>query len=132
MSLELFDNYRKLVERDLTFDRFKIQELSQMLPGKKHFWVGKLIECKIQLKKLEDKKKELMEQARTNFKPEIGMSSATINNLVQNSDVIKDINRSIDEYKIIIEYLDHVTKIFYQCGYDLKNFIETLKLEEVK
>lgn len=129
---ELFEKYKGQIEKDLRFDQYNVQDLTTRLPGLKHFWVGKLIESKIILKKLEDKKKELIETLQNNARPEIGLSKASLANIVLNNDTIKEINNKIDEYKIIIEYLEKVEKIFHNASFDIKNYIETIKIDEVK
>lgn len=132
MAFEIFDKFRKQVENDLKFDEYNVQELTMRLPALKHFWVGKLIDSKINLKRLEDKKKELIDSLQNKTKPEIGLSKASMSNIVMNNDTIKEINSKIDEYKIVVEYLEKVEKIFHTASFDIKNFIETIKIDEVK
>ena len=132
MNIELFDKLRKQVENDLKFNEYNVQELTMRLPALKHFWVAKLVESKITLKKLEDKKKELIETLHTKTKPEIGLSKASMMNIVTNNETIKEIDAKIDEYKILVEYLEKVEKIFHSATFDVKNFIETIKIDEVK
>lgn len=129
---ELFDKYREQVEKDLRFDQYNVQEVSMRLPGLKHFWVGRLVEAKITLKKLEDKKKELIDTLQNKTRPEIGLSKASLSNIIFNNDTVKEINSKIEEYKIIIEYLEKVEKIFHNASFDIKNFIETIKIDEVR
>lgn len=132
MAFEVFERYRDLVEKDLKFDEYNIKDLTMRLPSLKHFWVGKLVEAKINLKKLEDKKKDLIDSLQSKTKPEIGLSKSTMSNIVLNNETIKEINQKIDEYKVIVEYLEKVEKIFHSATFDLKNFIETIKIDEVK
>lgn len=132
MSFEVFEKYRKQVEKDLKFDEYNVQELTMRLPALKHFWVGKLVEAKINLKKLDDKKKDLIDSLQTKAKPEIGLSKSSLSNIVLNNETVKEINNKIDEYKIIVEYLEKVEKIFHSATFDIKNFIETIKIDEVK
>ena len=53
-------------------------------------------------------------------------------NIVLNNDTVKEINNKIEEYKIIVEYLEKVEKIFHNASFDIKNFIETIKIDEVR
>lgn len=132
MAFEVFERYRSQVEQDLKFDEYNIKDLTMRLPSLKHFWVGKLVEARINLKRLEDKKKDLIDSLQTKTKPEIGLSKSTMSNIVMNNETIKEINQKIDEYKVIVEYLEKVEKIFHSATFDLKNFIETIKIDEVK
>ena len=129
---ELFEKYKNQIEKDLRFDQYNVQDLTMRLPGLKHYWVGRLVEAKITLKKLEDKKKELIDTLQNQAKPEIGLSKASLSNIILNNDTVKEINNKIEEYKIIIEYLEKVEKIFHSATFDIKNFIETIKIDEVK
>lgn len=129
---DLFQKYQSQVEKDLKFDAYSVQDVCMRLPGLKHFWIGKLVEAKISLKKLEDKKKELLEELQSNIRPEIGLSKASLSNIALNNSTVKEINSKIDEYKLVIEYLEKVERIFHSMSYDLKNYIETIKIDEVK
>ena len=129
---EVFEKYRKQVEQDLKFDEYNVQELTMRLPALKHFWVGKLVEAKISLKKLEDKKKELIDSLQSKTKPEIGLSKSSLSNIVLNNETVREVNNKIEEYKVIVEYLEKVEKIFHSATFDIKNFIETIKIDEVK
>lgn len=132
MAFELFQKYQSQVEKDLRFNQYNVQDLTMRLPGLKHFWVGKLIEAKINLKKLEDKKKELIDTLQNKTRPEIGLSKVSMANIVLNNDTVREINNKIEEYKIIVEYLEKVEKIFHNASFDIKNYIETIKIDEVK
>lgn len=132
MAFELFEKYQKQVEKDLQFNEYSVQDLAMRLPGLKHFWVGKLVETKITLKKLEDKKRELIDTLQNKAKPEIGLSKASLSNIALNNDTVREINSKIEEYKITVEYLEKVEKIFHNASFDVKNFIETIKIDEVK
>lgn len=129
---EVFEKYRKQVEQDLKFDEYNVQELTMRLPALKHFWVGKLVEAKISLKRLEDKKRELIDSLQTKTKPEIGLSKSSLSNIVLNNETVREVNSKIEEYKVIVEYLEKVEKIFHSATFDIKNFIETIKIDEVK
>lgn len=99
--------------------------------GKKHFWVGKLIESKIELEKLKKEKEEKIKNINDNYKPEIAVSKATLNKQINNLPSISLLNDKIYELEIIIEYLEKVEKIFSSTSYDLRNIIELKKMEEL-
>lgn len=129
---ELFNKYREQIEKDLIFNENTVQEFTMRLPGIKHFWVGKLVQAKIDSKRLEDKKKELLKDIQSGVKPAIGLSQASLNNIAQSHETIKQINEKLEEYKIIIEYLEKVEKILHSTSYDVKSFIDTIKINEVR
>lgn len=130
MAYEQFFQYKEAVEKDLKFDEFNLIEVSKRLPSLKHFWVGRLIEAKIELKKLEELKRKAIEQVHSKQKPAIGLSQASVGKMLDKNETVQKINDRIEEWKLIIEYLEKVEKIFSQSGYDIKNFIDVLKMEQ--
>ena len=129
MRRERFEKYCKQVEEDLVIPRQKFEEFAQTLPGKKHFWVAKLIQEKIHLRDLQDKKKELEQDAFDNIPLDTARRTTKKALVAASPDIVK-ISDEIDESILIIEYLEKVERIFSQAGYDLKNYIDTKKMEE--
>lgn len=129
MEYKQFFEYQKAVEKDLTFDDFNLTEVVKQLPSKKHFWVGRLVEAKINLKKLEDSKRDAIKHVQNKIKAEVGLSQSSISKMLNNHEEIQKIDDRIEELKLIIEYLERVEKIFSQASFDLKNYIEVIKME---
>ena len=44
--MSIIDQYVKEIEKDLHVDEFNIKDVSMKTPGRKHFWVSKLIQHK--------------------------------------------------------------------------------------
>ena len=57
--MELLKKYIDEVGRDLVLDDFNIKEVSLRLPARKHYWVAKLIQTKIERNQTFEKKKKL-------------------------------------------------------------------------
>lgn len=129
MAYEQFFEYQKGIEKDLKLDDFTLDEVVKQIPSKKHFWVGRLIEAKIKLKTLENSKKEAIQQVNSRQKASIGLSQNSVEKILNNNEVVQKINDKIDEWKLIIEYLEKVEKIFSQVTYDIKNVIDMKKME---
>lgn len=129
MAYDQFYTYQKGVEEDLKLDDFSLDEVVKQIPSKKHFWVGRLIDAKIKLKALENSKKEAIQQVNSRQKASIGLSQNSVEKILNNNEVIQKINDKIDEWKLIIEYLEKVEKIFSQVTYDIKNVIDMKKME---
>ena len=55
MAYETFLKYKEAIERDLKVDQFNIHNKVNDIPSLKHFWVAKLIESKIEIKKLQSR-----------------------------------------------------------------------------
>lgn len=131
--MELLDRYIKEIEEDLKIDEFNIKELSLKVPAKKHFWVSRLITHKRNLIKLENDKanfkKAVIQELHT--QAPVKLSQITADNAAESHDKIKDINLKIAEEKLIIEFLEKTEKTFSALGFDLKNVVEIMKLEQL-
>jgi len=131
MSYEKFVSYKKSIENDLKVDQFNIHNKINEIASLKHFWVAKLIESKIELKKLEKQKRELIKKVSEKTEVGLKLTQSSINNVISKSPVITEINENIEELELIIEYLEKTEKIFSSMTYDLKNAIELMKLEQL-
>lgn len=130
---EKFFKYKEKVEEDLKFDDFTIKEVSMKLPMIKHFWVGKLIETKIDLEKLNSLKYSLIKtlQSSNDTDIPIKVSKETLMKKLNSHPKMIEIYDQIKEHELIIEYLEKTEKIFSATSFDLKNTIELMKLEQL-
>ena len=131
MAYETFIKYKEAVERDLKIDQFNIHDKVNEIPSLKHFWVAKLIESKIEIKKLQKEKAALIKKLSEHSDIGIKLSTASMNNVISKSPVINEINEKIEELELIVEYLEKAEKIFNSTTYDLKNAIELMKMESM-
>lgn len=129
MEEDLFTIYKNAIEKDLIITRLNLEEKALQVPAIKHFWVGKLIEAKRNLRKLEDEKKEILKQVNDNKEIMLELSKASINKMIVNSPKIQEINNKIKDTEEIIEYLTYCEKIFNYMGNDIKNIIDLIKME---
>lgn len=131
MVFEKFFKYKEAIEKDLKIDQFNIHAKVNEIPSLKHFWVGKLIESKIDLKKLQHKKTELIKKVQNSGDIGLKLSLQSTKEMLAKSPVIAEINEEIEELELIIEYLEKAEKIFSSTTYDIKNAIELMKLEQL-
>lgn len=131
MAFEQFYQYQKAVEQDLLLDDMKLDEIVKVIPSKKHFWVGRLVEAKIDLRKLETAKRKAIQDVNSRQQPKIGLSQKTVESILDKNEIIQKINDRIEEQKLIIEYLEKVEKIFSSTTYDVKNMIDLQKMERM-
>jgi len=131
--MEIVEKYIKEIEEDLKIDEFNIKEASLKTPGRKHFWVSRLINHKRNLyfleQELEETSKKLVTETRE--KSPVAISSITLQNAVAESDVIKTLQLKIKEEKFLIELLEKTEKTFSSLTYDIKNIVEIMKLEQM-
>lgn len=131
MSYEKFVNYKEAIEKDLKIDQFNIHNKINEIPSLKHYWVAKLIESKIELKKLQRKKSDLIKKVQSSTDVGIKISTQSAKEMLSKSPVIAEINDEIEELELIIEYLEKAEKIFSSTTFDLKNAIELMKMEQM-
>ena len=131
MAYETFLKYKEAIERDLKIDQFNIHNKVNDIPSLKHFWVAKLIEAKIEIKKLQRKKTDLIKKVNESQDVGIKLSTSSMNSVIAKSPVIAEINEQIEELELIVEYLEKAEKIFNSTTYDLKNAIELMKMEQM-
>jgi len=131
--VDLLKRYKDEISKDLVVDDFNIKDVQQKLPSRKHFWVARLIDARIELAQLQKRKKKLkilLSQKIANDSM-VSLSQSVIQNAVENSDEMDKLNDSIKEYEYIIEYLEKVEKIMSTMHWEIKNIVEIQKLEQL-
>jgi len=130
--MELLQQYNEELTKDLIINDLNVKEVQMRLPARKHFWVGRLINTKIELANLEKKEKRTRDEVfkRINDGAPVTLSHTQAVTAVNNSPEMVKISEHIREYKYIIEYLEKVEKIFSQMTFDIGNIIKIIQLEQ--
>jgi hypothetical protein len=123
----LFDIYQKEIAEDIKVDELSLKDKAMLVPTIKHKWVGRLMNHKMQLKKLNDTKKKAVKNMIS--KSPIPLSKSTLEQATSNDENIIKIQESIDKLETIIEYLEKVEKLTSSLTWDCKNLIDLQKLE---
>ena len=130
--MELLKKYMEEIGKDLVLTDLNLKEQQQRLPARKHFWVGRLIEAKIQRNKLFAKKsklkKDLVKKVITDSPVRINQASAE--SAAERYESVANLNDSIKEQDTIIEYLEKVEKILGNMHWEIKNVIDMNKMEQ--
>lgn len=129
--MNIIDQYIKQIEIDLQIDEFNIKDVSMQVPGKKHFWVCKLITHKKKLLELKAERfklkreitRQIMEKSPVKLTLPIAEKSA-----YQHHQMIK-LQLQIDEEEIIIEFLEKAEKNFSAITWDISNIIKIMQME---
>jgi seryl-tRNA synthetase len=131
--VDLLKRYKEEINKDLAVDDFNIKDVQQKLPSRKHFWVARLIDARIELSQLQKRKKKLKVLLSQKIASDsmVSLSQSVISNAVENSDEMEKLNDSIKEYEYIIEYLEKVEKIMSTMHWEIKNIVEIQKLEQL-
>lgn len=131
--MELLDKYIKEIEQDLKIDEFNLKEASLKSPGRKHFWVSKLIHHKKNINSLEAKKANLKKKIIKEIQVQspVRLSPVTVEKTADDIAEVKELQQQINDEKLIIEFLEKTEKTFSSLTYDIKNIIEIMKLEQL-
>jgi len=100
-------------------------------PGRKHFWVCKLIQHKKTLINLKSErfklKKEIAKLIQT--QSPVKVTAPVAEKSAYQHEKMIDMQHSIDEQELIIEFLEKTEKVFTSLSFDIKNIIEIMKME---
>lgn len=131
--MDLLEKYREEVGKDLVLDDFNIKNAQMKLPSRKHYWVARLIDAKIDLNRLFSKKKDIKKQLLKKIAQEspVKLTSQNMENIADNTDEIKDINSKIKDFEILIEYLEKIEKILSTMHWEIKNIIQLNEQERL-
>jgi len=131
--MDLLDRYIQDITEDLKIDEFNIKEASLKSPGRKHFWVRKLINHKRNLMKLEIEKSNMIKKITKELQHQsvVRLSNIVLEKSSEDTDLIKELILKISEEKIIIEFLEKTEKTFSSLTYDIKNIVSIMQMEQM-
>lgn len=119
------------ISEELKVDQFNIKSVQMRLASRKHFWVARLINTKIQLNKTKAKKKAIRHTMIDTIiqNAPIKMSITAAQNSADNSPVMVKLNDEIDSLEITVEYLEKVEKIMSNMHWEIKNIVDLQQME---
>jgi len=131
--VELLKKYFEEVGKDLVLDDFNIKEQSMRLPARKHYWVAKLIKAKIERNQTFEKKRKLKKNITKEViaTSPVKLSQSAAEQAAERHESLSSLTSKIKELDIIIEYLEKVEKTMSQMGFDIKNAVEIMKMEQM-
>lgn len=131
--MELIERYKEEIGKDLVINEFNIKDVQLKLPSRKHFWAARLIDAKITHFKLVKRKKSLKESIAKRIINEapVRVTQQTAEIAAESSDELQNITIEIKDYEFVIEYLEKVEKIMSGMGFDIKNILEIMKMEQL-
>jgi len=131
--VELLAKYVDEIGKDLVLDDFNIKEQTLRLPARKHYWVAKLIQAKIERNRLFAKKKQLKKSITQEVlaTSPVKLTQSAAEQAAERHDTLMDITAKIKELDVIVEYLEKVEKIFSQMGFEIKSIVEIIKMEQM-
>jgi hypothetical protein len=131
--METLKKYIKEIGEDLKLDEFNLKEASMLAPSKKHYWVAKLINHKIELEELKTKKNRLIKNLikKAEEVSPVKLNKVTLEKTVEETDEVEEINKQIKEQLLIIELLEKSEKTFSNFTYSIKNAIDITTMEQM-
>jgi precorrin-6B methylase 1 len=102
-------------------------------PARKHYWVSKLIRHKknlLILRKQRDIIKKDVTQKLIEESP-VKITLPVAEKASYKHEKMKEISEKINEEELIIEFLEKTEKTFSAVGFDIKNIIEIMKMEQL-
>lgn len=131
--MELLKRYISEIEKELDINEMNLKESSMRAPARKHFWVSRLINHKIELNTLKKTKDVIMKSLvdKTLHSSPVILSKVNIEKTVENTEEIKKLNDEIKQCESIIEYLEKVEKIYSSITYDIKNMVQMTSMEQL-
>ncbi len=129
--MDLLEEYSKEIEMDTSIDVTNIMEKQLSCPNVKHKWLFRLMKAKKHLIDLVELKDNFVNNVMNKDNP-LKLSTAVISNKLETQGDYKELQKKIREQEILVEYLDSsVNKIFSQMGFDFKNLVELMKMEQL-
>jgi len=131
--VDLLKRYKEEIGADLVVTDFNIKDVQLKLPSRKHFWAARLIDAKVELQNLQKRKKNLKKDlvSRIITEAPVKITQQTAESAAESTEELIAINDSIKEYELIIEYLEKVERIMAGMGYDIRNIINIMQMEQL-
>ena len=131
--MNLLNQYIDEIEKDLQINEFNLKDSSMKTPARKHYWVSKLIRHKKNLlilrKQRDNIKREVTEKLIEESPVKITLPVAE--KASYKHEKMKEVSEKINEEELIIEFLEKTEKTFSAVGFDIKNIIEIMKMEQL-
>lgn len=131
--MNLLDQYIDEIEKDLQINEFNLKDSSMKTPARKHYWVSKLIRHKRNLLKLRQQRDSIKKDVVQKIIAEspVKVTVPVAEKASYRHDKMKDVSNQISNEELIIEFLEKTEKTFSAVGFDIKNIIEIMKMEQL-
>ncbi len=129
-AFDLIDEYSKKIDIITQLDVTNVMEKQLSAPNVKHEWIYKLVQQKRKLLEMMEEKEQAI-AAKYGDSP-INLSRAAIKSKAETDVNIVQLNKKIRQQELLVDYLDNVVnKVFNQMGFDFKNIVELMKMENL-
>ena len=131
--MDILEKYIDEIEKDLQINEFNLKDSSMKTPARKHYWVSKLINHKKNLNKLKKEKDEIKKEITRQIieNSPVKVTLPTAERAAYNHEKMISVSDKIKEEELVIEFLEKTEKTFSAIGFDIKNIIEIMKMEQL-
>ena len=128
---EIFEKYVSELNQDVALDQFNLKDSQLGLPGKKHKWSGRLIRHKIELSKIVNSRDTRVKEIANQIKDRspTPLTDISVNRIAVKHESIVEIDDSIQQLKLIIEFLEKTEKTLSSMTFDISNIVKLITLE---
>jgi len=129
--VNLIEQYRSEIEKDLIINDFNIKEVQLKLPSRKHYWAARLIDLKIKHNRLVKHKKSLKISIASRIINEapVRLTQQSADIAAESTEEVQKLIHEIADCEFTIEYLEKVEKIMSGMGFDISNIIKIMAME---
>jgi hypothetical protein len=131
--VEILDQYIDEIEKDLQINEFNLKDSSMKTPARKHYWVSKLIRHKKNLLSLRQQRDSIKRDVVRKIIEEspVKVTVPVAEKASYQHEKMKEISNKISNEELIVEFLEKTEKTFSAVGFDIKNIIEIMKMEQL-
>lgn len=131
--MEILDQYIDEIEKDLQINEFNLKDSSMKTPARKHYWVSKLIRHKKNLLSLRQQRDSIKRDVVRKIIEEspVKVTVPVAEKASYQHEKMKEISNKINNEELIVEFLEKTEKTFSAVGFDIKNIIEIMKMEQL-
>jgi hypothetical protein len=123
------DKYASELEMDTQVDSTNIFQKQLSAPNVRHKWLYRLVMCKKKLYILSEQKDNLINEMMKTSRLPVSNIAARKNFEKEPNIVLLD--KEISKQELLVDYLDSAVKQLNQIGFDYRNLVELLKLEQL-
>jgi len=131
--VEILDQYIDEIEKDLQINEFNLKDSSMKTPARKHYWVSKLIRHKKNLLSLRQQRDSIKRDVVQKIIEEspVKVTVPVAEKASYQHEKMKEISNKINDEELVVEFLEKTEKTFSAVGFDIKNIIEIMKMEQL-
>ena len=136
--IEILTAYADEYSNDSRIDEFRLKEMELKIPGLKGKWASYKAVNKAQLYKLKKERDRLIEEGvpkikeRNEAQGNPVISNKHAENILKQSKMFKELEESINRLTVLCEYFEDALKNMQQIGFDVKNLVDTIKIDEMQ